>query len=82
MTTEYDPVKVFRENYITSGEIARDMGVSRVTVMHHRKAGHLPGEIEMNNGQVFIWERRLIQPYIDAWKRVRENRAFMSKDSA
>lgn len=58
----------FQRMYITSGEICREMSVSRPSVLNARKRGILPNAIEVSDGLVFIWEREPLQPYLAAWK--------------
>ncbi len=56
----------FRAQYITSAEIAAEVGVSRISVFNARKSGRLPCAIDV--GGNYIWERPYIQPYIDSWR--------------
>lgn len=80
--TKYDPEAVFNSLYMTAGDICREMGVSRTTLKLHRDAGHLPGAFSILEGRVYIWERRQITPYLDAWKRMRQSRNALSEMKA
>ncbi len=58
----------FDELYISSSEIARELGIARTTLMQARKRGLLPDPIIVNDGQVYLYEREKVRPNIDAWK--------------
>lgn len=58
----------FNERYITAPEVCEFMGVGRATLMHARRRGTLPDAVEINGGQVFVWEREKLRPYLEAWK--------------
>ncbi|QJI53388.1 hypothetical protein vBAcoSR7M_66 [Alteromonas phage vB_AcoS-R7M] len=58
----------FDETYITGYEIQTIMDVNRSTVLNARKRGILPQPIQVPGSRSFIWERTIVQPYIDAWK--------------
>jgi hypothetical protein len=58
----------FDQKYITSSEIMKDLSVSRGTILYARRTGKLPHAVSLNNGTLFIWERSIVQPYLDAWK--------------
>lgn len=64
-----DAQREFEERYITSSEIMQNMGVTRTTILFARRTGKLPDPINIQ-GQIFIWERSKVQPYLDAWKIV------------
>lgn len=59
--------KEFDEKYISSTEIARRVGVTRPAMHFRRKAGDLPGAIDVA-GQLFLWERDAIEPHIVRWE--------------
>lgn len=58
----------FDEHYITSSEIAREMEVSRVSVLRARERGDLPDPVTVGDSVVTIWEREVIRPALNAWK--------------
>lgn len=62
----------FHRKYITSAEICKEVGVSKMSLMWARNSGWLPGEIFIQAGSVLIWERDWIRSFIDAWKEDRE----------
>lgn len=68
---EFQPVsqeqKDFDEKYITSSEICQYLGVTRPAIHFRRKAGELPGAINVFGQQLLIWERAQIQPHLDKW---------------
>lgn len=59
----------FDQKYITSSEIMKSLGVTRTTILTARRTGRLPNPIDIQ-GQIFIWEREKLKPYLDAWKIV------------
>lgn len=59
----------FDEQYITSAEICRELGVNRTTVLAAKKKGLLPDAV-MVGDVMCIWERAKVRPNLDAWKRI------------
>ena len=59
--------KRFEETYITSTELQREAGVTRSAVMYARKRGDLPEPIVVNDGQLTLWERATLKPFLDKW---------------
>jgi len=59
----------FDRKYITTTEICKRLNVSRSTVHIARATGKLPHPIDVQ-GQLFIWERVTVEPYLAAWKIV------------
>lgn len=53
--------------YISSIAIAERMGVSRPAVLHARARGLLPDPVCVNGGQIYVWERDAVEPYLNAW---------------
>lgn len=64
-----DAQREFDEKYITSSEIMDQLGVTRTAIFNARQTGKLPDPIDVQ-GQIFIWERDKVQPYLNAWKIV------------
>lgn len=64
----------FDEIYITSSEIGQVLGVCRATLLNARRRGILPDPIVVNGAQIFIWKRNLLQPYLDQWRNVLQER--------
>lgn len=58
----------FDEKYITASEIMKDLGITRPTLYYARSNNKLPAPIVLNDGTVFLWEREIIRPFLDAWK--------------
>lgn len=54
--------------YIQSSEICRRLKVNRGMLCSARARGMLPGEISLNAGCQFIWDRTFIEPYLKAWE--------------
>ena len=67
-----DAEKKFREDYITSNEIASFVDVSLVSVFNARKSGKLPGGFSV--GKAFVWQRKPIEPLLQLWKTEIEKR--------
>lgn len=59
----------FDKQYITSSEIMGELEISRSSILAARRTGRLPDAIFIH-GQIYIWERDKIRPYLDAWKVV------------
>ncbi len=57
----------FDEEYITSSEIYKRLGVTRPALHFRRRSGQLPGAIHVFGQQLIIWRRREIQPHLDKW---------------
>ena len=58
----------FNQTYISSSEIAALLGVNRSSIVYARKTGALPKPITIRGTRAFIWERKMVAPYLDAWK--------------
>lgn len=54
----------FDRDYITSSEICRLAGVSRLNVMQDKRRGNLPNPIEINGGQITVWKRVDVAVYL------------------
>lgn len=59
----------FDETYITASDLQRELRVSRAAVMYARKRGALPEPITVNDGQLTMWERVTLKPFLDTWIR-------------
>jgi len=72
----------FDAAYICSTEVCRHLKVSRASILQARKRGDLPDPVVVNGAQIYLWERHIIQPYIDAWflrlHRYRPGRAVIT----
>lgn len=58
----------FDAQYISSLEIAERLGVSRPAVLHARTSGKLPEPICVNGGQIYVWQRSEVEPFLAAWE--------------
>lgn len=56
----------FDHKYITAAEVMKKLGISRTQLLYARRTGKLPNPIILN-GRLFIWERKDVQEYLDAW---------------
>lgn len=56
----------FDQRYITAAEVMKKLGISRTQLLYARRTGRLPNPIVLN-GRLFIWERKDIEHYLDAW---------------
>lgn len=63
----------FNAKYITATEIIETLEVSRSSVHAARVQGRLPNAIDLH-GQIYIWERSRITPYLNAWKVMLDTR--------
>jgi hypothetical protein len=60
--------KHFDEIYITAAQIIKDLKVTRSAILYARRSGKLPPPIVLNDGRLMIWQKSLVQPYLEAWK--------------
>lgn len=60
--------KEFDDVYVTSTEIAKELQVSRVAICQAVGRGFLPEPIKVNDGQITLFNRVKVKPYVDAWK--------------
>lgn len=60
--------KRFNDTYITSTELQREMNVTRAALLYARRRGTLPEPIVVNDGQLTMWERSIVEPYLREWK--------------
>ena len=60
--------KEFDKKYITSSEICSTLDVYRTTLLQARRSGRLPDGIVVGDGQLYLWEREVVTPYLNAWK--------------
>lgn len=72
----------FDAMYITSTALMQEVGVSRTAMLYARQRGWLPDAIVVNDGQLYIWERVPLQPYIDAWKLITGTRKKNAQGTA
>jgi hypothetical protein len=82
LTPFSSPHSRFDAMYITSTALMREVGVSRTAMLHARQRGWLPDGIVVNEGQLYMWERAALQPYIDAWKLITKTRKKNSAQAA
>lgn len=58
----------FDGKYVTSSEICKRLGVSRAAMTAARRRGMLPDPVSLNGTQIYLWEREVVQPYLEAWE--------------
>lgn len=58
----------FDSLYITSTEIGERLSVQRSTILHARRRGLLPHPIEIKGIRLFIWDRKIVEPFLKAWE--------------
>lgn len=58
----------FDKIYITSGEIQKELSVHRSVVLQARRRGMLPEPIRVGGAHQFVWERKTVRPFLEAWK--------------
>lgn len=63
----------FDRTYITTTEICRRLELSRSTVHVARATGKLPNPVDVQ-GQLYIWKRADVEPYLQAWKTILDAR--------
>lgn len=62
------PQEEFDKAYITGSEICTTLGICRTSLLQARRSGRLPGAIEVADGQMYVWDRVTVTPYLNAWK--------------
>jgi hypothetical protein len=66
------PQEEFDERYVTSAEVCIDMGVTRSSVFNRRRAGGLPGAIEVRTRDggihLLLWVRSDVAPHLERWR--------------
>lgn len=63
----------FDTRYITGAEIMQRLGITRTALHNARSTGKLPDAIDIQ-GQMYIWLRDSVEPYLSAWKMVLDTR--------
>ena len=63
----------FDEKYITATEIMQQLQINRSAIKYARNSGKLPNSIVANDGHLYLWIRKDIQPVLDAWKTKLDN---------
>jgi predicted DNA-binding transcriptional regulator AlpA len=60
----------FDKTYITSREICQYLNINRSTIVQGKQRGLLPEPILIDggSGQVQLWKRSEVMPYLDAWR--------------
>jgi hypothetical protein len=58
----------FDKKYVTSSEICSTLQICRTTLLQARRAGRLPDAVVVGDGQICLWEREVVTPYLNAWK--------------
>lgn len=67
----------FDEQYITSAEITKDLGISRAGFLYGRRNGKLPEPIIANEGRLLMWPRTPeILAMVADWKEAITSRKF------
>jgi hypothetical protein len=61
----------FNKKYVSSSELQRELSVTRSAIMYARRRNQLPEPIVVNEGQLCLWERAVLKPYLDKWKEDR-----------
>jgi hypothetical protein len=69
-STESAAQALFEATYVTASQIMRELGISRSALLYARKRGVLPDPIIINEGRLYIWQRKDVQANINAWKRM------------
>jgi hypothetical protein len=72
------PQEDFDGKYVTSMEVCVDLGVTRSSVLNRRRAGRLPGAIEVRTRDgslhLLLWIREDVAPHLDDWRRTLRGR--------
>ncbi len=60
----------FDREYITSTEIVKELDITRAALCNAVSRGLLPNPIKINGGQMTVFERDKVSPYVEAWKTI------------
>lgn len=69
-TTTPSPQQLFDEQYISTMEMCKELGVNRASITNAIKRKFLPEPIVVSQSQMHLWERPVVRPILDAWKLV------------
>jgi predicted DNA-binding transcriptional regulator AlpA len=58
----------FDRTYITAREICEKLQITRTGIVYGRQRGMLPEPIRVNGGQLLIWKREAVDPFLEAWQ--------------
>ncbi len=58
----------FDRLYISGTEICTRLQINRTSLSYARARGYLPDPVEINNNQITLWERNVIEPYLCKWE--------------
>lgn len=57
----------FDKEYVCSNEVGDRLKICRATIVNARRRGDLPPCIYLNNGQLLVWKRKIIEPYLEKY---------------
>ena len=60
----------FDSIYVTSSEIAKSLNITRSAMCQAIARGALPSPIKVNGGQITLYVRKEVEPFLAAWKLV------------
>lgn len=60
----------FNETYITASEMCERLKITRTSLLQARRRGQLPNPIDVCQQRIFVWERKAVEPYLDAWEQI------------
>lgn len=62
----------FERLYITASQIAECLGVTQVAVYKAHECGKLPGSVRITVRGQLVWERTVVEPHIELWRKALE----------
>lgn len=68
MDTPNPAQQTFERLYVTPLEIQERLGVSRADILRARSRGMLPDPVIVPGVRCFIWERKRVEKFLDAWE--------------
>ena len=60
----------FDREYVTSTEIVKELDITRAALCNAVSRDLLPNPIKINGGQMTVFERDKVSPYVEAWKTI------------
>lgn len=69
----------FDEQYVTSTEICARLKINRATLLFARRRKKVPEGISTGLHNVMVWERSVIEPYLEKWQHRLENNKILRR---
>lgn len=68
MSTDKSAQELFDEKYITGHEIRTRLRISSSALVQAHKRRLLPAPIKVGDNALYLWERSITEPFLNAWE--------------